>query len=316
MEVSTLRMFVEVMRLGSIAAVAWDRGIAPSSVSRAIAALESELGARLFQRTAGALTPTEAGTQYYQRIEPVIDELEAARLTVQGAGDSLIGTVRLVAPPTFAQMNLVPYIPNIAREHPRLGVELTLTDSFVDLRADRFDLGIRLGGLPEPSYVSRRLCHLKSVACATPEYLALHGRPRSPVGLADHDCLRLLNGYDGGARWRFRSKNAGIQEVPVHGRFAMSDVVALRQLALAGLGPALLPRWVVAQNLRAGSLVDLFPNHEASATDFDDAAWVIYPSKRYLSLKVQGVIAWIEQAFQTGAPSERSASHLEQAPVH
>src|SRR5882724_3551999 len=139
MEIETSRTFVEVMRRGSFATVARDRNLDPSSVSRTIAALKQQLGTRLFNRTTRHLSPTEAAVAYFDRVEPMIDELERAALVASDSGDEPRGTLRITAPVTFAQVNLVPLLPEFARRYPGLSFELLLTHEFLDLVEQRVD---------------------------------------------------------------------------------------------------------------------------------------------------------------------------------
>jgi DNA-binding transcriptional LysR family regulator len=214
MEIATLRTFVEVMQRGSFAAVARARNVDPSSVSRTIGVLEADLGVRLFNRTTRQLSPTEAALAYCAQVEPMIEQLERAALVAVDSGDTPRGTLRLTAAVTFAQVNLVPLLPEFARRYPALSFELLLTDKLLDLVEDRVDLAVRLGRPAESSLIGHRLCDMVYVAAASPDYLRRHGRPKAPAELAHHECLRYpVQGY--GARWRFRQGAGTPIEVPV-----------------------------------------------------------------------------------------------------
>jgi len=303
MEIETLRTFVEVMRRGNFAAVARDRNVDPSSVSRTIGALEQQLGARLFNRTTRHLSPTEAAVAYLDRIEPMIDELERAALAVADSGDKPRGVLRITAPVTFAQVNLVPLLPEFARRYPELSFELLLTDTLLDLVQERVDIALRLGRLADSSLIAHRLCDMAYTVCASPEYLKRAGRPKTPSELERHECMRYpVQGY--GARWRFRSGEGPVSEVAVRGRVVVSNGMALRQCAVAGMGIIMLPRWNVAQELRTGVLVDIFPDYRATASEFDVAAWLLYPSRSYLPMKVRVYVEFLKEKFKHGAPAE------------
>lgn len=303
MDIETLRAFVEVMRRGNFAAVARARNADPSSVSRTIAALEDQLGVRLFNRTTRRLSPTEAGIAYFERVEPMIDELERAALAAADSGDEPRGVLRITAPVTFAQLNVVPWLPEFARRYPELSFELLLTDSFVDLVQERVDIALRLGKLADSSLIAHRLCDMVYTVCASPDYLRRAGRPKSPSELEYHECLRYpVQGY--GARWRFRRGDGPVTEVPIRGRVAVSNGVALRQCAVAGMGLTLLPRWNVAHELRTGELVDVFPDYQATVSEFDAAAWLLYPSRSYLPLKVRAYTEFLREKFKHGSPAE------------
>lgn len=303
MEIEALRTFVEVIRRGSFAAVARDRNVDPSSISRTIAGLESELGVRMFHRTTRHLSPTDAGAAYYERVEPMIAELERAALEATDTGDTPRGTLRITAAVGFAEAYLVPLLPAFAARYPEVSFDLLLTDRFLDLVEDRLDLAIRLGRLTESSLVANRLCDIVFVAAASPDYLRRHGRPRTPADLERHQCLRYpIAGY--GPTWRFRDSAGVVTEVPVRGRVTATNVVSLGLCAASGMGIVLLPRWTIAAHLRSGELVDLFPGIDASHSEFDAAAWLVYPTRRYLPLKVRVFADYLKRAFEHGAPGE------------
>jgi DNA-binding transcriptional LysR family regulator len=303
MEVETLRTFVEVMQRGSFAAVARERNVDPSSISRTVASLESQLGVRLFQRTTRNLTPTDAALAYFEQVEPLVAQLDQAALIAEDSGDTPRGTLRLTAPVTFAQVNLVPLLPEFAKRYPELSFELLLTDKFLDLVEDRVDLAVRLGRLTESSLIAHRLCDMIYVVAASPDYLRRCGQLKTPAELEQHECLRYpIVGYQ--SRWRFRAESGVVTEVPVHGRVTASNGVALRQCAVAGMGVLMLPRWNIAAELRAGTLVELFPDYRATASEFDTAAWMLYPSRSYLPLKVRLFADFLKEKFKHGAPAE------------
>lgn len=303
MEIDTLRTFVEVMQRGSFAAVARERNVDPSSVSRTVATLESQLGVRLFQRTTRHLTPTEAALAYFDQVEPLVAQLERAALMAGDSGDTPRGTLRITAAVTFAQVNVVPLLPEFAKRYPELSFELLLTDKFLDLVEERVDLALRLGRLTESSMIAHRLCDMVYVAAASPEYLRRRGQPNTPSELEHHECLRYpVAGY--GPRWRFRATGGVVTEVPVHGRVVATNGVALRQCAVAGMGVLMLPRWNIAEELRSGALVELFPDYQATASEFDNGAWMLYPSRSYLPLKVRLFADFLKEKFKHGAPAE------------
>lgn len=297
MDVESLEILVEVVRKGSFAAVARDRGVAASSISRAIASLEDELGIRLFQRNTRRVVPSEAGAIYLDRVEHAIEELRRARTLAGDLGGTVRGTLRITAPVSFAQAWVIPLLPRLHAAHPELHLDVVLTDEVIDLLEARVDAAIRLGPSIPPDFIARKLCPMSSVVCASPAYLEARGRPRRPAELAEHDCLLFpIQAY---RRWRFRARDrkggGEPQEVPVRGRCVISTAYALRQCAAGGMGVALLPRWVVCDELRDGRLVDVFPGHEVTATEFESFAWIVYPSRTYLPLKVRVLAELLER---------------------
>ncbi len=281
-------MALRVAELGSFAAVAREVEVNHSSVSRAVAALEDRLGLRLFQRTSRHLSLTAEGERYLDRVAPLLAELEAARLDARGDRARPRGHLRLTASVAYGTTRLVPLLPALRRAAPDLGVELVLSDGNLDLVADRIDLAIRLAPAPSGDVVSSRLHGTRYRVVAAPGWVDAHGAPEMPADLAEIDCLRnALPGHRDA--WRFR--RAGVETgVTVGGTVLISNALALVEAARAGLGPALLADWLIGPDLAAGRLVDLFPDHEATATTFETAAWILYPSRTYLPAKVRVTI--------------------------
>ena len=297
MNISVLQLFVEVMKQGSFAAVACDRNVDPSSVSRAISGLESELGVRLFQRTTRQLSPTEAGTTYFERMEPLLEELQQAIDVTTDVSRQPKGTLRVTASVSFGQHCIVPLLPKFQARYPDLTVDLLLTDAVVDLLAERIDVAVRLGILADSTLMAQRLMPTHYVVCASSEYLKRAGQLQHPQDLAHHNCLRFpLAGFR--TRWLFKDKHGQLSEVPVAGKAVISNAIALQQCAIAGMGVALLPNWLVDADQQAGILVNVFPDYDVTATDFNTAAWLVYPSRAYVPAKVRGFVDFLKQSIE------------------
>jgi DNA-binding transcriptional LysR family regulator len=292
MDTDVLRVFAAVARRGSFAAVARVRATDPSAVSRGIAALEDELGVRLFQRSTRRMALTEAGARYLARVAPLLDELDRARDDAAAAGADVTGTLRLTASITFGHVKLVPLLPALQAAFPRLQLDLLLSDARLDLVAEAIDLAVRLGAAIEHDLVGTKLFDMRYQVCASPDWAARHGMPEAPGDLRDVACL-LFGLADFRTRWRFRGAAGALSEVPIGGKLTVSSLLAVRDCALAGMGPALLPRWLVEHELASGRLIDLFPAHDVTATDFSAAAWLLYPSRAYLPGKVRAVIDFL-----------------------
>jgi DNA-binding transcriptional LysR family regulator len=302
MSLVPLRTFVEVMRRGSFVAVARDRSVAPSSVSRAVASLEAELGVRLMHRTTRRITPTEAGLRYFERVQSIVDELDRAGQLALDTTARPQGTLRITAPVTFAELNVVPLLPAFAKKNPDLRFEIFSTNTFLDLVAERIDIALRVGDRAPSTFVSVRLCPLRYLVCASPSYLARRGRPKTPADLAKHDCMWLPSQIE--PAWTL-AREGTAQTVPVHGRIAISNMEALRQCAAGGLGIAMIPRWVAAQSLAEGSLVEVLADYEAGRTAEAQSVWAIYPSRSYLPQKVRVFLDFLKAEFERGLPGER-----------
>lgn len=304
MDLGQLRFFLETARLGGFAAVARQRGVAPSSVSRAVAALEAELGLELFTRTTRRIRLTGGGAAFRDRVEPLVAELDAAAEAAGAERTTATGTLRLLCPVSFGTLNVVPLLPAFLAAHPGLRVELLLDDAPLDLVDARVDVAVRIGPLPDSTHIGRRLCRMRSRVCASPGYLAAHGRPGSVAELAGHRCLLLsMPGFHD--RWRFRDAGGAESHVDVSGPVQTSNAAALTRLALAGAGVILQGEWIVGPELARGELVDLFPGLEATASHFDNAAFTLRPDLPHEPLKARLLLEHLHAGFADGPPGAR-----------
>lgn len=297
MEIQRLDLFVAVARRLSFAAVANDRGIDPSSVSRAIGDLETELGLRLFQRTTRTMTLTEAGAVYLAHIEPLVDEMEYARDAAAQVVGKPRGILRLSASVTFGQRRIVPLLGAFRALNPDLKVECLFTDANVDLVADRIDLAVRLAPSVEGDLIVAKLMDTRYRVVASPGYLAGRAPLAKPADLSSHRVL-LFNLRSYRSRWLFRDTSGAVESVTIDGDITLSPAGSLLEAALMGIGPALLPDWLVDEFIAERRLIDLFPDHQATATTFDTAAWLVYPSRTYLPVKVRAMADFLKGKMQ------------------
>ncbi len=300
MDMDSARVFVNVMKQGSFAAVARQRGMDPSSISRSISNLEGELGFRLFQRTTRKLAPTEAGAEYFDRIERLIGEFDLAGEAALDLVSSPTGTLRVTACTSFGQRVLAPILPELRVRYPDLTIDLQLADHTVDIVEDKIDLAVRFGQKPEGDFIVSRLVPRHFRVCASPAYVERHGRPANPRELEHRDCLLFsFPGYN--SAWKFRRSGEDDFEVPVTGHVLISHGVTMTRCAVTGLGPALLPDWLCAEEIKAGELIDLFPDHACTATEFDTSAWLVYPSRSYVPLKLRAFIDFLREKVEGSA---------------
>lgn len=307
MDTNNLQIFVEVMRRGSFAAVARELDVVPSTISRAVASLESELGVRLLQRTTRQLKPTEAGQAYFQRVEPLIEELEQARSVTVDLGKGPVGKLRLTASMTFGNTAIVPLLSEFMDRYPGLSLHLDLSDAVVDIVDQGIDLAIRLGQVIDTELVVTKLADMQFVATASPAYLARYGTPQTPQDLQHHQCLVLpVAGMR--SEWLFRDRQGRVTAIQPNSRLQMTNALALKQCALADMGITLSSKWTVWQELKAGKLVELLTDYEPTIIDFDNAIWLVYPSRHYLPLKVRVFIDFIKEKFRQGNPWDPHSS--------
>jgi DNA-binding transcriptional LysR family regulator len=296
MDISVLQIFVEVVRQGSFAAVARDRNIDPSSVSRVIAGLEAELGVRLLQRTTRQLSPTEAGMSYFERIEPLVEEIQQATDIATDVSGQPKGTLRVTASGSFGLKCIVPLLPKFEQLYPELTIDLLLTDAVVDLLAERIDVAVRLGLMADSTLIAQHLMPIHYVVCASPMYLKKAEKLQAPKDLVNHNCLLFpLAGFR--SRWIFQDQQGELSEIPVAGRTIISSAIGLQQCAIAGMGLALLPNWLIDDDLQTGTLVNVFSDYQVTATNFSTAAWLVYPSRAYVPLKVRIFMEFLKKSM-------------------
>ena len=289
-----MKIFVEVARRGSFAAVARDRDVDPSSVSRAVALLEDEVGVRLFQRSTRRVTLTEAGEVYLARVSALVDELEQAREEARGMNSDPTGTLRLTTSVAYGNTCLVPLLPQFRQQYPNIKLELLLTDTVVDLVSERVDLAIRLAQQFEANFVSTKLTDTHYRVCASPGYLVKNKAPTKPQELQQHNCL-LFPLPDFRSRWIFKSKKGTVEEVAIHGDVTILNALALRTCAISGMGPVLLSNWLIDEDIAQGKLINLFPDYRVTANEFNNAIWLGYPSRAHLPNKVRVMIDFLKQ---------------------
>ncbi len=247
-----LLCFARVVELGSFTRAAAALGISKSLVSTRVAALEARLSERLLHRTTRKITVTDAGFAVYGQASRM---LESARAATLGATDAARGVIRVDAPVTFAQLHLAGPIARFMAAHPDVKIELSVNDRLIDLVEERVDVAIRVTKLKDSWLVARKLATTSLHVCAAPSYLEKHGTPERPEDLLSHDCLRfsLLRAED---EWRLYSGGKRLA-IPVAARFETTNGGVLREAAIAGMGLAMLPRFMIQDELRSGRLVSV-----------------------------------------------------------
>jgi DNA-binding transcriptional LysR family regulator len=288
-----LRILLEIARHGNFSGVAKQRNMDPSSISRVVRAVESELGVRLFHRTTRHVTLTEAGAAYLATVSDLLDAIDAAGDTIKELGASVGGTLRVTASVAFGQACLVPLLPEFLESYPDIQLELILADANLDIVAERIDLALRLSPRMDRDFVRVKWFDSAYKVCASPQYLAQHEAIRAPADLGKHLCV-VFGLPNPQADWLLRDGAGHVVHVSAKPRICVTNGLAQRELALAGMGPALLPAWLAAADLAAGALVDVLPDYEATPNDFDGAAWLLYPNRTLLPAKTRALLDFLK----------------------
>ncbi|RBP07284.1 DNA-binding transcriptional LysR family regulator [Roseiarcus fermentans] len=289
---AALEAFVRVAETQSFSEAARRLRISKSAVSRSVGALETELGARLFNRTTRSLNLTEAGRGYLERVTRILADLEDADRALGRLQARPRGRLQVSAPMSFGFLHLAPALPEFLARFPEVDVEMALSDRFVDLVDDGFDVALRIGALPDSSLVARRIAPIRLTLCASPDYFGRRGTPQAPDELKAHECLRNRT-VARVEEWRFVDPDGKPRLVPVSGRVGANNGDALRAMALAGVGVALLPTFIVGPDLSAGALVPALDRFLAQ----DLAMSAVYPHSRHLSPKVRAFVDFLVERF-------------------
>jgi DNA-binding transcriptional LysR family regulator len=284
-DVAALVIFARVIQQRSFTRAARALGTSTSAVSKRIARLEARLGASLLTRTTRHVVPTEAGLALYERCLRILREVEDAELLVADLQAAPRGLLRVTAPVYFGELHIAPLIATLALRHPGLRIELSLSDRFVDVSAEGFDLAVRIGPLSGATLNVRKLVRDPIIACAAPAYLQRRGTPERPQDLLEHDCLRYtLTTHKG--RWRFHDEKGETVYVPVMGPLDSDHSGALREAARAGLGIVYLPQFYLAEALQRGELVRVLTRFAPSPIDIQ----AVYPSQQRLPAKTRACL--------------------------
>ncbi len=294
-EFSNMQLFVLVVHEGSFSAAARALGITPSSVSRQISQLEEDLSARLFQRTTRKQSLTEAGGIYFQHAERIIADLKIARLAVNRLTDTPSGSLHITVEADFAVAYIAPILPDFLELYPKIDIRISMSVGMVDLVDSGIDMAIRIGHLDDSSLIARNIAISRSVVCASPTYIEMHGKPSHPKDLEGHNCLSFRVGA-GMKHWRFNVSEGSVN-VPVSGRLEVNSIVFLRNVALKDQGIIMVPRWVIRDELSQGKLIPLLEDYplEPDGTPIQ----AVFAHNRHLAPKVRSFVEFLVERMKT-----------------
>jgi DNA-binding transcriptional LysR family regulator len=290
-----IETFVRVVEAGSITKAAEQLKIAKSAVSRRLKELETRLGVQLMIRTTRKLTLTDTGETLYNRFVVVLADWDESESAASDAQAALAGSIRIAAPLSFGVAHLGPAIIDFMREHPLVDFDIDFSDRKVDLIAEGMDLAIRIGDLSDSSLIARKIAAMSTVAAASPAYLEAHGTPRTPDDLKAHKELRY--GYRSTSSWAYKTPNGVEGHIEMTPRLCATNGEFLRDAAIAGEGVLIEPRFIIYENLRDGSLVEILPQYQWPQI----IAYAVYPPTRHLSVRVRAFVNFLIQRYK-GTP--------------
>ena len=282
--------FLSVARHKSFRRAAAELGVTPSAISQAVRMLEARVGAALFIRTTRSVGLTEAGERFLARARPAFEELVAAAHLARDLGQKPAGRLRLTVPRAVVPILLEPLLVSFARAYPEIELEISTNEKLVDLAAEGFDAGIRLGEYLAADMVAVRLSPpFPLIVVASPDYLKQHKRPQRIEDLRDHACLRMRRSSDAIASWTFANGNKRL-EMAVPGPFIANDFPALMGAAVRGLGLAQVPAPLAAPLLAAGKLEKLLEPFQTMSP----GVFLYYPSRRQMLPKLRAFIEHVK----------------------
>lgn len=283
-------LFASVVEAGSLSAAARRLAISPAMVSKRLTRLEARIGARLLHRTTRRLALTDIGERFHADVVDILDRVRRAEARVSGATQVPAGVLRVSMPTSFGRLHIAPYLHRFLSDFPKVELEVSLSDTFIDLMADRIDLAVRITAEVPANLMAHRLATSPRILCASPSYLAAHGVPRSLSELKRH---RLL-AAEGQMPWRlFNGPRSGTVEQRSHVRTNSSELV--RELAQSGVGIALRSLWDIAASLQDGALVRILPEWQGSS---DVGIYAIHHGGAGASPAVEAFTAFLQTLLQ------------------
>ncbi len=290
-----MRAFVAVVDAGSFVRAADALDLSKTAVSRLVGELEARLGARLLHRTTRRLSLTPEGEVFHERCRQLLAGVEEAEAELTAQSGEAIGQLRINVPVTFGLLHLAPLWPAFMALHPKVALDVTLSDRMVDLVDEGYDLAVRIARLQASSLVSRQLTSTRLVLCASPEYLRRHGTPAHPADIAQHAVISYTL-LASGDQWTFDGPQGPVS-VKVAPRMRTNSGDTCCAAALQHQGIVLQPSFLVGAHLDAGALVEVLPAYRS----IELGVYAVYPSRKHLTPKVRALIDFLVDAFRMRA---------------
>ncbi|MGL4881007.1 MAG: LysR family transcriptional regulator [Waterburya sp.] len=289
---ASMRAFAQVVQSGGFAAAARKMGVSRSTVNKLVINLEDELNVQLLQRSTRQVNPTPTGLAFYERCVNILADVEAAELAVSQLQTEPKGTLRINAPMSFGTLYLGKAIADFMVQYPELQVQLTLDDRFIDPVVEGYDLTIRIAQ-PEtsPSLVCQAIAPMIRVLCAAPSYIEKYGVPQHPQDLTQHSCLHYGH-LIAGNQWQLFDHEQEYQ-ITVKGVLCSNNGEVLKDAAVKGLGIALLPTFIIKQELAAETLAIVLPDYQPLPLSL----CLVYPLNRHLNTKIRLFAEFFQQQF-------------------
>ncbi len=290
---SALRAFVAVVESGSFSEAGYRLNVVPSTISKHVSLLEERLQGQLLLRSTKQLSITELGRRFYERCLAILHEVEEAENELGEYQTEPQGRLRVTAGPIFGGHHLPALIPSFLEKYPKVSLELKITAETLDMIDNALDVAIRISGNLDPSLIAVKLAPNVRTFCAAPSYLEQHGEPQTPQELVRHNCI-VANETARTAKWPIKGEE-GDDFVSVSGNLVINHGEVYRRAVIDGLGIGYVARFVVYEDIKAGRLIELFPEHRVTSSFI----YAVYPERRNLPLKTRAFIDHVRDAFRT-----------------
>lgn len=291
-EADQTEAFLSVLETGSFSAAGRRLGRDGSVISRRVAALEARLGIRLLERSTRRVAATEAGARFRERMRAALEMVRHAEDEARTQSSSPTGLLRLSLPVAFGRLWIAPRLPVFLARYPGVSIDAHYADRYVDLIAEGFDVGVRIGELQDSRLIVRRITTTRRLICAAPAYLAAHPAPREPDDLTRHECVCFTR-LSTHPVWHLH-RNGKHRAIKVSGRLEMDDAQAVVQAALAGQGLVMAADWLVQRELAEGRLVEVLPDWEVRG---ETGVNVVRASVKHEPAKTRAFVEWIADGF-------------------
>lgn len=296
-DLTDLKLFVEVMRLGSFARTASELGMSPSYVSKRISLLERDLGVRLLHRTSRRVSPTAQGERVFEAARGILGNVQELQDALAEEESEPQGRLRVSSSFRLGRKYVAPAISELAKRFPKLEVSFDVLDRPVDLLSEGYDVDIRIGGVPEPHLVAHRITQCNRILCAAPEYIARHGAPGQLAELSQHACLVFRERDQPFGTWRLVGPK-GLEAVKVTGALSSNNNDIIRRWAFDGHGIIRLAEWDCAASLQAGQLVHVLPAYR-----WPIDIWAVTTGKLSESAKINVCVNFLRDQLTDGPNS-------------
>lgn len=287
-----MEMFVRVVETGSFSKAAREFNTTQPTVTKQVAATETRLKARLLNRNTRGVSLTEAGALYYEKCKGIVRDAQDADSIVRLRQSQAQGLLRIGTSVAFGRRVVVPLALEYMARHPQVQVDLSFEDRYVDLVAQGIDVAVRMGKLADSSLGARFLGMNPWVMVAAPEYLKEHGTPRRAQDLSGHVAL-IYSSVVGDDVWQMHTPKGEAVTVPVSGRLRSNNVSAVLAATRAGLGIALMPRYVAEESIKAGTVVEVLADHGLAEQEIH----AVFPSPKLVPGKVSSFVAFLQGRF-------------------